>query len=115
MEPIYRDFAGRLKKVDLAAGGSGGPKGGWQQWVPWWVNEHRKQGAPEFANGSWSKVISALKDKETMYAVEWDRKVRVVAVCYKSLISADVMADRRSEGLSRCTALFVRRRPFDDQ
>ena len=77
LEPIFTDFVGRVKASDRASGGTGGMKGGWQSWLPWWIDQQRTMGLAEFAHDSWSKVVSSLKgEKGAIYHIDWDRKVR---------------------------------------
>lgn len=78
LEPIFRDFIERIRQADRAAGGTGGPKGGWMTWLPWWVNEQRSMGAIDFSNISWEGVMRTMRDREEkggIYRIDWDRKV----------------------------------------
>jgi hypothetical protein len=78
LEPIFKDFIERVKNADIAAGGSGGIRGGWLTWVPWWVNEQRLLRSPDFSSLSWDRAIQQMKDKdnkEAIYQLDWEKKV----------------------------------------
>lgn len=78
LEPIFRNFVERIRRQDRATGGTGGIKGGWQAWIPWWVAEQRQMRAPDFLDPTWFETIRILKDrddKNAIYRIDWDRKV----------------------------------------
>lgn len=77
LEPIVKDLTDRVKAADVAKGGTGGMRGGWQLFVPWWINDQRNLGLPDFEGHAWGKTVSKLKeDKDNgFYSLDWDKKV----------------------------------------
>lgn len=81
LEPLFKDFVERLRNQDLANGGTGGMRGGWQAWLPWWIKEQREAGLSDFAGSStgWARIINELReDKDGIWTIDWDKRVSVM-------------------------------------
>lgn len=78
LEPIFKDFVERIRNQDKANGGTGGTKGGWQAWIPWWISEQRQMQVPDFMRSGWLDTIRKLRDREqknAIYKIDWEKKV----------------------------------------